>query len=51
VTVRLRSAGKPPAQVDLRVAGKQVQARSEGNSLVFEAGAILDHEVAVIDWN
>ncbi|SHG01538.1 Beta-galactosidase GanA [Kaistia soli DSM 19436] len=51
-TVRVRAAdgGKAPATVDLRVAGRQVDATMDGSELVFSVDRILDHEVAVIDW-
>jgi hypothetical protein len=52
VTVRLRrpeGVGEPAA-VTLRVAGRTVAPRVEGNQLIIEAGTVLDHEVIVVDW-
>lgn len=48
VEVRL-SVGSKAAEVSLRVAGKSVPARRDGDALVFVVDAILDHEVAIID--
>jgi hypothetical protein len=53
VTVRLRKepgAGNS-AEVSLRVSGRKVAAKSEGNELVIEVGDVLDHEVVVVDWS
>ena len=52
VEVRLRAApgAKPPREIDLRVGGKKVAARIADGNLIFSVDAILDHEVAVIDW-
>lgn len=47
VEVRL-NVGARAGSVELRVAGKSVAARSEGDSLVFTVDEVLDHEVVVI---
>ena len=47
VEVRL-NVGAQAQTVDLRVAGKSVPARRDGDALVFSVDSILDHEVAVI---
>ena len=53
VRVRLRrpDGAQPPPMVALRVAGHQVPATLDGDTLVFDAGTVADHEVAVIDWH
>jgi len=51
VRLRVPAGGTPPGRVDLRVAGRQVPAERDGTELVFDAGLVLDHEVAVIDWD
>ncbi|MDV3249723.1 beta-galactosidase [Devosia sp. BK] len=45
ITVRLRSKG---TSADLRVAGKSVAAKREGEHLIFTIEKILDHEVIVV---
>jgi hypothetical protein len=50
VRLPLRAGARPPAEVDLRVAGKRVPAAVHGADLVFTVEQVLDHEVAVIDW-
>ena len=48
VEVRLRLGDAAPSQVNLRVGGKSIPARREGDQLVFEVDSILDHEVVEI---
>ena len=48
VTVRLRIE-KAPAKIDLRVGGKTVEGKTDGNYVTFVVDAIADHEVVVVD--
>ncbi len=48
VEVRVRGGAGSPGQVNLRVAGRSVPARREGDQLVFTVDGILDHEVVEI---
>ncbi|MBN9335771.1 hypothetical protein, partial [Devosia sp.] len=48
VEIRL-SVGSAATEVSLRVAGKTIPTRRDGDALVFLVDKILDHEVAVID--
>jgi hypothetical protein len=52
VTLRLRKpAGKSASDASLRVAGKTVKIIDEGSEIAIDAGAILDHEVIIVDWS
>ncbi len=52
VTLRLRKpAGKTACDASLRVAGKTVKIIDEGSEIAIDAGAILDHEVIIVDWS
>lgn len=48
IEVRLRLGGGTPSQVSLRVSGKSVPVRREGDQLVFVVDTVLDHEVVEI---
>ncbi len=53
VAVRLRAtkAGRAPNTVSLRVSGRTAEATLDGEMLVFSVDHILDHEVAVVEWD
>jgi hypothetical protein len=48
IEVRLRGGAGTSDRVVLRVAGKSVPARREGDQVVFTVDSILDHEVVEI---
>jgi hypothetical protein len=48
VEVRVRAGDATPSHVKLRVSGKSVPVRRDGDQLVFVVDAILDHEVVEI---
>lgn len=50
VSVQIPEGCQPPQHVDLRVAGKRIEATAQQGRLAFDVDRLNEHEVVVVEW-